>query len=418
MRVLVCGANGFLGAAISERLAAEGHAVLRGVRTPRKPDEIAIDFVQDTAIDVWQARLHGLDAVVNAVGILVERGQETFSAVHRDTPCALFAACAAMGVRRVIQISALGADAGQTGYFTSKRAADAFLMDLPLDWQIMRPALVYGPTGASARFFRTAASLPVLLLPAGGQQALQPVHIDDLADAVCRLLDPATPARQIVPLVGREPVTYREMLTTYRRALGMSAAPKIGIASHCMTAAARVAGRWPGSLLTPDTWRMLQSGNTGDARVITTLLGRPPRSLSDFISPPDAAAVRWEALAGWWLPLLRLTLALVWLGTAIVSAGLHPVGDSLALLARVGLHGTAAQGALYGAILLDLVFGVATLLRPGKALWVTQFLTILAYSIIIAVALPEFLWHPFGPIIKNLPILALLVVFYSAEVRR
>ncbi|MEK7919688.1 NAD(P)H-binding protein, partial [Burkholderia contaminans] len=107
-------------------------------------------------------------------------------AVHRAAPCALFTACCRAGVRRVIQISALGVERGNTRYFASKCAADRFLKTLPIDFRIVRPALVYGTDGASARFFRMLASLPVQVLPAGGHQRLRPVHVDDLAEVVAR----------------------------------------------------------------------------------------------------------------------------------------------------------------------------------------------------------------------------------------
>lgn len=415
MRILVCGAAGFLGAAIAERLAAAGHTVLRGVRHALQPGDVAMDFAKDTRVEVWLPRLQEVDAVINAVGILTENRRETFSQVHCDAPCALFAACARQGVRRIVQVSALGAESGQTPYFTSKRAADAFLMGLALDWQIIQPALVYGTTGTSARFFRSLASLPILVLPGDGRQRLQPVHVDDVAEAVCRLLESAAPVHQVVPLVGPQPVTCRDVLRSYRAALGLPPARELRIPATCIGMAARLAGWLPGALLTPDTWTMLQAGNTGDPRAITDLLGRAPRGISDFVPREMASALRHEALAGWWLPLLRVALALVWIGTAVVSAGVYPVEDSVALLARVGLHGIPALLALYGATLLDLGFGIATLFRPGRTLWLLQLLTVMAYSIIIAVILPEFLIHPFGPITKNVPILALLVVLYSAE---
>jgi hypothetical protein len=62
-----------------------------------------------------------------------------------------------------------------------------------------------------------------------------------------------------------------------------------------------------------------------------------------------------------WLPVLRIALALMWLWTAVVSFGVYPVQDSLALLARVGLHGAIAAIALYAAAALDLALGVLTL---------------------------------------------------------
>ena len=106
--------------------------------------------------------------------------------------------------------------------------------------------------------------------------------------------------------------------------------------------------------------------------------------------------------------ILRLSLASVWLLTALVSQFFYPEQDSLAMLAGVGLHGQFAQIALYGAVLLDAILGLATLCWPSVLLWRVQAILILGYSVVIAMFLPQFLIHPFGPILKNLPILALL----------
>jgi len=109
MKVLVCGANGFIGSAIAMRLERDGHQVVCGVRQPTRPGEIAIDYKTDRTTAKWLDKLEDVDAVVNAVGIIVERGAQTFKHVHAQAPIALFTACRMRGVQRVIQISVLGA---------------------------------------------------------------------------------------------------------------------------------------------------------------------------------------------------------------------------------------------------------------------------------------------------------------------
>src|SRR6059058_4772759 len=103
---------------------------------------------------------------------------------------------------------------------------------------------------------------------------------------------------------------------------------------------------------------------------------------------------------------MRLTLAAVWITAGVVSLGLYPVADSLALLARTGLTGKLAYVALYVAALLDLALGIATLaLRRRRLLWLGQMALIAGYTAIISVWLPEQWLHPYGPVVKNLPIL-------------
>lgn len=108
--------------------------------------------------------------------------------------------------------------------------------------------------------------------------------------------------------------------------------------------------------------------------------------------------------------LLRLSLASVWLLTAAASLA-YPQAQSLAMLERIGLQGTTALTALYAGITLDAAMGVLTLINlraMQKWLWLTQAAVIMTYSLIIAVYLPGYALHPFGMLIKNIPLLAIL----------
>ncbi len=120
-----------------------------------------------------------------------------------------------------------------------------------------------------------------------------------------------------------------------------------------------------------------------------------------------------------WLELmLRISLAAVWLVAGVVSMGVYPVEDSYAMLARVGITEGLAPIALYGAAAMDIAFGLGTLfLRQRKLLWIAQATLIVLYTITITFYLPEFWLHPFGPLIKNLPILAIILLLYELEKR-
>ncbi|HYD61213.1 MAG TPA: SDR family oxidoreductase [Noviherbaspirillum sp.] len=413
MNILVCGANGFIGRHICDAFTAAGHSVRRGVRRAVTPSDMEIDFMHDVHADDWLSRLQGIDVVVNAVGILCERADSTFASIHRDAPMALIDACERAGVRQFVQISALGNDSTTTPYMRTKREADAYLMASRPEWTILRPSLVVGMDGASSRFFRMLASLPVVGLPGRGDQRLQPVHVDDLCEAVVRCLD--APPRQVVNVVGPEPMTYRTMLEVYRAAMNMRPAFWLSVPMGVMRVSAAVAARLPQRVFSPDTLRMLEDGNLADSDGVTRLLGHPLKGATEWFADIDAQAIRWQAMASWAVSLLRVVLAMVWIATGIVSLWLYPTNDSLALIERVGLQGSSAQLVLYGAAVADCVIGFATLIFSGWFLWRLQIALILAYTAIITVFLPEFWLHPFGPVLKNLPILAILVVLESAE---
>ncbi|MBX3626752.1 MAG: NAD-dependent epimerase/dehydratase family protein [Rhizobacter sp.] len=423
MRVLLTGATGFIGRHLALALAQAGHevvAVVRrpGVALPGVSAQIAGDFTRDLHAADWQARLHGIDVVVNTVGLLREQGRQRFDTLHEAAPIALFRACVAAGVRRVVQISALGADEhAQSRYHLSKKAADDVLLALPLQASVVQPSLVYGPGGASAQLFNLLAGLPLLALPGQGQQRVQPIHVDDLVQALVVLVERPDAHSRRIALVGPRPLSLREFLTGLRSALGVPHTwvwpvpmPLVRLAAH--------AGRWwNGALLDGDSLAMLERGNTAPADDTTALLGHPPRGVEAFIPPETARSTGVMAQLSWLLPLLRVSVALVWIVTGVLSLGVYPVEDSYALLARLDVRGALAPLLLYGAAALDLALGVLTLtLRQHRhALWLAQLGLILGYMVLITWRLPEFWLHPYGPILKNLPMLAAIAVLMALE---
>ncbi|MFO1350046.1 MAG: SDR family oxidoreductase [Gammaproteobacteria bacterium] len=373
---------------------------------------IVVDFTRDHDPTVRLSRLVGVEIVINAVGILHERGVQTFDALHAQAPIALFSACRQAQVARVIQISALGADEqAHSHYHTSKKTADDFLRTLDLDWIIVQPSLVYGTDGASAALFRRLAVLPWIPLPGTGAQIVQPIHIDDLAAVVVALVAGAGAQRRTLACVGPVSLSWRQMLVTLRAGLNLAPARFVSIPLALVRLAAHIGAVVPGALLRRETLAMLERGNHAPADAVSALLGRAPRAVAEFINPANAALERGAAHWYWAEWLLRSALALVWIVTGVLALGVYPRSGSYHLLARVGASGIFASVLLYGAAALDLALGMATLwVSRGRWLWRLQIGLIGMYSLIIAWRLPEFWLHPFGPLLKNIPILAILAV--------
>jgi uncharacterized protein YbjT (DUF2867 family) len=423
--VLLTGASGFLGSHLAEALRRAGHEVVAAVRDPKSREcgpniarAVAADFTRDFDPQVWLPRLTGIDLVINAVGILRERGGQTFDSIHLRAPKALFAACAQAKVR-VIQISALGADAAaSSGYHLSKKAADDALLALVPTAVVVQPSLVYGAGGTSAHLFTLLASLPLIPLPGRGEQRVQPIHVDDLAKAVVVLAESDLYRGERVSLVGARPLTLRDFLATLGSEMGKGRARFLPVPMPLVALGTRTASLMPGSLLDSETLQMLNRGNTADHTATERLLGRPPRPVEAFIPREAARNIRTAAALGWLAPVLRIAIALVWIVTGLVSIAVYPVAESYALLARVGITGWMAPVALYGAAALDLLFGIATLAaKRRRLLWIAQAAVILAYSALITWRLPEFWAHPYGPILKNLPMLASIWLLYELEDR-
>lgn len=423
MRILLTGASGFIGQHLQAALLAEGHHLVCAQRSPPNTTNarltyIDADFVKDTEQSVWLARLKGIDAVINTVGIFRQSGSQTFARVHTETPCALFAACAESdSVQLVIQLSALGADSGaETAYHLSKKAADDFLARLPLRAFIVQPSLVYGKEGVSARLFRILASMPFAVRFGASPQLVQPIHVDDAVAAIATLIRQPLPvatdgttARR-VPLVGPAALPFTNYLGALRRGMGMGKLRTLRLPAFV----GKLAASLRLGLLDRDALRMLDRGNSADPALTTRLLGRAPRSPDTFIDHPSAE--RAQAKLGWLLPVLRLSIAFVWIATAFVSAFVYPPELSIELLERTGVPTVYGPLMLYGASAFDLLLGLGILMLPRRRwLWLAQLALIGFYTVVIAWKLPEFLWHPYGPLTKNLPMLAAIWLLYELE---
>ena len=99
----------------------------------------------------------------------------------------------------------------------------------------------------------------------------------------------------------------------------------------------------------------------------------------------------------------RTTVAIIWIWTAFVSWFVYPQAESINWLQKLGLF-FETQLFFAAACFLDFGLGVATIFFPSRRLWLCQLILITFYSLVIAFGLPEFLWHPFGPLIKNLAV--------------
>lgn len=221
--VTVFGASGFLGRHLVQRLARQGYRIRAAVRQPgtahflRPMGETGqIQPIQaNIRSDASVRRLvEGAEAVINLVGILHERGRQSFEALHVDGPARIAAHAQASGVKRLVHVSALGADPhAPSAYARSKAAGEAALRERFADAIILRPSILFGPED---RFFNRFAAMarisPVLPLIGGGHTRLQPLFVGDAAEAARRALErPDAPGR-LYELGGPRSYTLREIL--------------------------------------------------------------------------------------------------------------------------------------------------------------------------------------------------------------
>jgi uncharacterized protein YbjT (DUF2867 family) len=276
MNILLTGANGFVGRNIAAALTAAGHRIKPVSRRD------GIDFACMTTPTCWLPHLNKIDAVINCVGIIGEQGSQRFEPLHTLAPSALFRACREAGVRRVLQISALGADhTAFSAYHLSKRAADDVLRTLELDWFVLRPSLIYGKGGKSAELFMRLARMPIIPVIGDGLQKLQPVHISDVVATVMQCLTSRETGKTL-DILGMETLTFTEWLQWMRRAQGLQPVPVLRVPFPLALAFARVVRHF-NPILQPENLRMLQTGYRADAQPLAHFLGRMPLTIAPHL---------------------------------------------------------------------------------------------------------------------------------------
>lgn len=415
MNVVVTGATGLIGSAICARLLADGHTVIAVTRNPDKHPSpkgmrwIQLDFgAPDRA--AWTEMLAGADVVVNCVGVLQDSAREDTAAAHARGAEALFDACVEAGVRRIIHFSAVGVDRRQASAFSrTKLAGDQALMTKPVEWVILRPAVVLGRSvfGASA-LFRGLSALPFLpVMPDTGR--LQVVSLDDVVETVVRLLPPQAPSRVSLELVGPEALTMTDVIARYRAWHGWKPARTrrlSGASATLLYKAGDVAARlgWRPPVRSTARQEMVH-GATGDPSTWTRLTGLAPKTLDATLSTtPASVQDRWFAKLYFLKPVLFVVLVTFWLATGIISltTGLSIGAD---LMVRAGAGSLAVPGVIAGAV-ADMIVGLMIAWRPTTRLGLWSAIVLSCFYIVAGTILMPVLWRePLGPLLKIWPIL-------------
>lgn len=289
MRILLTGASGFIGKAVAKALARAGHEVIAVGRRSRP----AVDFTRAIHSDAWRPHLAGVEAVVNAVGILRDSARTPMHRIHDAAPRALFEACAQEGVRRVIQISALGIERNPTRYAQTKRAADEALLALNqagrLSGLVLRPSVVFGKNGASSQLFIALSRLPLLMLPQPVLRArVQPLAVGELAEAIAGLLvRPGSVG--LMELAGPQALTLAGFIASLRAQRGAPPARTWPLPHWATHASAWLGDQVPVSPWCSETLALLATDNVAAPGRLAQLLGRPATPPSGLLATLDNA---------------------------------------------------------------------------------------------------------------------------------
>jgi uncharacterized protein YbjT (DUF2867 family) len=221
--VTVFGGTGFIGRYTVRALAKAGWRVRAAIRQPNLAPELRVmgDVGQ---IELMQANirnagsveraLEGADACVNLVGALYEQGPQKFEALHAVGARGIAEACAKLGVGRLVQVSAIGADAGSASkYARTKAEGEAGVREAFAGATVIRPSIVFGPEDDFFnRFAGMAALAPALPLIGGGATRFQPVYAGDVGAAITAVLADPGAGGKTYELGGPGVYSFRQLM--------------------------------------------------------------------------------------------------------------------------------------------------------------------------------------------------------------
>lgn len=432
MKVLVAGALGFIGRHLVAALRERGHAVVAAVRAGRRGEvadgleTVECDFERDIDPATWLPRLAGVDAVVNAAGVLKASAQR-FEAIHAQAPLALARAAAELGLRRFVQVSALG-DPRDGDFVASKQRGDEALLGCGLPVTVLRPSLVYALAGSygGSSLLRALAAAPLLLpVPGRGRQPLAPLHARDLANLVVIAIERPGPDAAIDgvhTVVGPQTIVLADYLRALRRWLGLRRAPLLPLPMPLLRIAGALGDRFGDGPLGSTMLRMIARGNAGggdEHARLAAAFGVAPRSLADWLArEPAHTQDRWHARLYPLAPLLRCGLGLMCLLSAVAGFAQSPAQVSV-LAAPLGWPEWLAWTLAYGGSALDAGLG-AMLLGNWRARLAGNLLlaAVLAYTLVLGVGMPGLWLDPWGALAKNLAILPAILAWRVLDDRR
>lgn len=409
MKVLLLGADGFIGRHIAFHLRSKGVEVLAQARRPKALAEMGFatlhaDLTDPTTHDpgFWQPHLTSDTHIVNAAGLLTGSAA-AMQAVHVKAPAAAYAA---RQRGQVVLISAVGITA-DTCFAKARRDGEA--VAATANAVILQAGLVLADTSyGGSSLIRALAAMPfVTPLVGNGEQRFNPIHANDLASVVHEAL--RQPCAGIWQIGGAEVLSQTQLISKTRAWLGLPPKRLVRIPLGLAHFLGRMGDILKLGPISATAVAQLQAGVLADPMPLLATQETRPRGFQQFLMQrPAGSQDLWQARLYLLKPLIRLTLAVMWLASAALGLFL-PAADFLASVAR--LPAPVALLLARGGGLVDLALGIALLrnFRP-KQVAQTQLAIVVCYSLGLTMIAPALWLDPFGGLLKNLPVIALILV--------
>jgi uncharacterized protein YbjT (DUF2867 family) len=221
--VTVFGGTGFLGRRVVSRLINHGFRVRVAVRHPGAVEQEGVERVSADVTDEPSvaATLAGAEAAVNAVSLYVENRGLSFHAIHVAAARRVARLARGSGLRRLVHVSGIGSNPEATNdYIRERGQGELAVREAFPAATIVRPSVMFAADDA---FLTTlvllARRLPVYPLFGHGETRLQPVHVEDVAEAIARIIM-AEKAGDAYDLAGPDIWSYRQLVQEAARAAG------------------------------------------------------------------------------------------------------------------------------------------------------------------------------------------------------
>jgi uncharacterized protein YbjT (DUF2867 family) len=223
--VTVLGGTGFVGRRIVRHLSESGATVRVA---SRHPGQDGGDHVTQIAADAHDERsvedaVAGADGVVNAVSLYVEHGSDTFHSVHVEAAARIASVARRVGVKRLVHLSGIGADAASPSpYIRSRGEGEAAVQAAFPGAVIVRPAVMFASDdGFLTTILRLLRVLPAYPIFGNGRTRLQPAYADDVAAAIAQILRQGKKPYPVYELAGPRVYSYEELLRAIARTAGL-----------------------------------------------------------------------------------------------------------------------------------------------------------------------------------------------------